>query len=383
MNQTPQPKRSPHLRLSAEQIKAKWLIGDYTAQGYLFDLLKSSRKDGWHFAIDDVDAFCEEWQISRRSFYRAKAKLILQGRIEEKIVGRLELWIEPNPKIVPFNEDDRDPDDDNPGTDCAKFGTDDDNSGTDCANTVTATPLKPLSEERSQLPSDLSQILNHLSLYSPPSLQPEREILDFDTEIKENTKIDERLDLNQPELDQPDQPKHLEAENKTLKINSSQNQTVNQEERSQVPPRRDDDEFLDFVLRTEVKSLPNPPVTESQQRRLARSLIVRDADVGDLRSAFTKYQQQRAEIDARLAGMGSTKLEVLPDVPLPKRTLGSYLIKLQGLFEASRQANTAPMKAIRDSAISQALKLGFLVTDTSIELADGQHPEQEVQNASL
>ncbi|NJL42520.1 MAG: hypothetical protein HC935_02215 [Pseudanabaena sp. SU_2_4] len=174
MTQTFIPRQSPHARFTAEQIKAKWLVGDYTAQGYLFDLLKSSRKDGWHFAIDDVDAFCEEWQISRRSFYRAKARLILQGRIEEKIIGRLELWIEPNPKVVPFNEGDSDPGDDNPGTGCAKFGTDDDNPGTDCARIVTATPLKSLPKERSSLPPDLSQILSHLSLSSPPSLQPER-----------------------------------------------------------------------------------------------------------------------------------------------------------------------------------------------------------------
>lgn len=377
MNQTPQPKRSPHLRLSAEQIKAKWLIGDYTAQGYLFDLLKSSRKDGWHFAIDDVDAFCEEWQISRRSFYRAKAKLILQGRIEEKIIGRLELWIEPNPKILPLREEgDSDPGCDNPGTTSAKFGIASDNPGTTSAKFGTATPLKPLPEERSQLPPDLSQILSQLSLSSPPSLQPEREDLNFKTEIKEN--IQENINIEE----QPNRPENLEVENKPLKINNLQTQTVNPEEIGQVPQRPDDEEFLDFVLRTEVKTLPHPPVTEAQQRRLARSLIKRDRDVGDLRSAFAKWQQQQTEIDARLAGMGSTRLEA-PEVPLPKpKTLGRELERLQGIYEATRQGNTAPVKAMRDSAIAQASKLGFLVTDASIELADGQHPEQEVSNCA-
>ena len=377
MNQTPQPKRSPHLRLSAEQIKAKWLIGDYTAQGYLFDLLKSSRKDGWHFAIDDVDAFCEEWQISRRSFYRAKARLILQGRIEEKIVGRVELWIEPNPKVVPFKEGDSDPGNDNPGTVCAKFGTDDDNPGTDCDNLVTATPSKTLPKERSQLPPDLSQILNQLSLSSPPSLQPERSNLNFETEIKEKAEQSKIFEADgQLKTELGNQPKTIN----NLQNQNLQNQTVNHKEINQVPQRRDDDEFLDFVLRTEVKTLPHPPVTEAQQRRLARSLIKRDADVGDLRSAFTKWQQQRTEIDARLAGMGSTRLEV-PEVPLPKpKTLGRELERLQGIYEATRQGNTAPVKAMRDSAIAQASKLGFLVTDTSIELAPGQHLEQEVSS---
>ena len=126
--------------------------------------------------------------------------------------------------------------------------------------------------------------------------------------------------------------------------------------------------------------MPHPPVTEPQQRRLARSLIKRDRDVGDLRSAFTKWQQQRTEIDARLAGMGSTRTEV-PEVPLPKpKTLGRELERLQGIYEATRQGNTAPVKAMRDSAIAQALKLGFLVTDTSNELAPGQYPDQEVSS---
>jgi hypothetical protein len=362
MIQTSKPRQSPHARFTAEQIKAKWLVGDYTAQGYLFDLIKALRKDGWHLGIDDVDAFCEEWQISRRSFYRAKAKLISQGRIEEKITGRIELWIEPNPKIVPLREGDSDLSDDNPGTSCAKFGTDDDNSGTNCDNLGTATLFKPLSEERSQLPPDLSQTLNQLFLSFPPSLQPRRDTSDFNTEIKEN----------------PDQSEHLEVDNQPQTINNLQKHTVNSEETNQVPQRSADDEFLDFVLKTEIKSLPNPPATEPQQRRLARSLIVRDRDVGDLRAAFANYQQQRAEIDARLAGVFSARLEA-PKVTLPKpKTLGRELERLRGIYEATRRADTAAVKAMRDSAIAQASKLGFWVNDASIELAPGQHPEQEV-----
>ncbi|NJL42519.1 MAG: hypothetical protein HC935_02210 [Pseudanabaena sp. SU_2_4] len=174
--------------------------------------------------------------------------------------------------------------------------------------------------------------------------------------------------------------KNVEVTNQPQTINNSSNQTTDREDTNQVPPRRAEDEFLDFVLRTEVKTLPHPPVTEAQQRRLARSLIKRDRDVGDLRAAFAKWQQQRTEIEARLAGMGSTSLEAPPE-PLPQpKTLGSHLTRLQGIFAVSRQANTQLMKTMRDSAIAQALKLGFLVTDASIELSPGQHPEQEVSS---
>jgi hypothetical protein len=80
--------------------------------------------------------------------------------------------------------------------------------------------------------------------------------------------------------------------------------------------------------------------------------------------------------------MGSTRLEA-PEVPLPKpKTLGRELERLQGIYDATRQGNAAPVKAMRDSAIAQALKLGFVVTDASIELAPDQHPEQEVRDAS-
>ena len=104
--------------------------------------------------------------------------------------------------------------------------------------------------------------------------------------------------------------------------------------------------------------------------------------MGDLRVAFIKWQQQRTEIEARLAGMGSTRLEV-PEVPLAKpKTLGRELERLRGVYEATRQGDTAPVKAMRDSAIAQASKLGFLVTETSIELAPGQYPEQEVSSCA-
>lgn len=361
MTQAPQPKRSPHLRLSAEQIKAKWLLGDYTAQGYLFDLIKALRKDGWHLPIDDVDAFCEQWAISRRSFYRAKARLILQGRIEEKIIGRVELWIEPNSNIVPFREGEGDPSDDNPGTGCAKFGTGDDNPGTDGDNPGTATPFKPLPDERSQPPSDLLQISDHLSLSFPPSLQPERGNLNFNSEIKEFASGYVGLET---ENQQPTTP--------------NQQPTKTSKDPIQVPPRGDD-EFLNFVLKTEVLTLPHPPATEPQQRRLARRLIDRDRDVGDLSRAFEKWQRQQAEIASRWSEAGSVR----PEVSLPQtRTLGSELVKLQAFFESSRLANNGTTKAMRETAIARALQLGFVVSDVGIELAPGQKPEQEVSSCA-
>jgi len=216
--------RTPHARLTAEHVKQNWLAGDYTASGYLFNLLKALKKDGWHLGIDDVDTFCLDWEISRRSFYRAKAKLILQGRIEEKIIGKVEIWICSNPKVVFLNEDFDDDDCDNSGVNCAKFGTSNDTSGTgndtsgtsnDTSGTTAGSNALPI--KRLQDPSTLIRSitdLDHLSLSCPPTASPkvERKEPDFVVEEKENSAVDrpqperesDRLEpnFNQTELKQ-------------------------------------------------------------------------------------------------------------------------------------------------------------------------------------
>ena len=92
--------RSPHSRRTAEQVRAGWLLGDYTAPGYLHELFFAMKKAGWAIHIPNVAAFCNEWAIGERRFYRAKAKLIAQGRLEERIKGSLEVWIVEPDKVI-------------------------------------------------------------------------------------------------------------------------------------------------------------------------------------------------------------------------------------------------------------------------------------------
>jgi len=64
--------------------------------------VRALRKDGWKLKIDSVESFCQEWVITRSSFYRAKAKLISLHLIQEEIQGPLELWAKPtNPEKSP------------------------------------------------------------------------------------------------------------------------------------------------------------------------------------------------------------------------------------------------------------------------------------------
>ncbi len=85
-------KPSPHLRLTPEQIKADWLLGGlYTPAGYLYNLIRSLRKDGWWYRVTNVTQFCREWAINRRTFYAAKANLISRKLLEENILGGVDL----------------------------------------------------------------------------------------------------------------------------------------------------------------------------------------------------------------------------------------------------------------------------------------------------
>jgi hypothetical protein len=80
-----QKKNSPHLRLTTEQVKHHWLLGDYSATGYLATLFAAMKREGLDIVIRSISDFCQQWSIGERRFYRAKAKLIREGRLEERI----------------------------------------------------------------------------------------------------------------------------------------------------------------------------------------------------------------------------------------------------------------------------------------------------------
>ena len=82
---------SPHLRLTPAEVKALWLQKCFAAKGYLYLLVLAHRKVEWSWRIDNVSAFCKEWDIPRRTFYKAKALLIAEGLLSEDIIGALEL----------------------------------------------------------------------------------------------------------------------------------------------------------------------------------------------------------------------------------------------------------------------------------------------------
>ena len=89
-------KVQPYFKLTVEDVKRHYQLGLITATGYLYYIIKTSRKDGWGFRIPNIQAFCNEWGLKRATFYKAKNKLISLGLIGEEIHGAISLWATSN-----------------------------------------------------------------------------------------------------------------------------------------------------------------------------------------------------------------------------------------------------------------------------------------------
>lgn len=84
---------TPGLQLTPAQVLANWQQGFYTPTGYLYHLVLALRRQGWWLRIDNISQFCRQWEMNRRAFYRAKAQLLLDGRLEENIDDAIDLRV--------------------------------------------------------------------------------------------------------------------------------------------------------------------------------------------------------------------------------------------------------------------------------------------------
>lgn len=209
----------PHDRLTPDQVLNCWRNGDYKVHGYLAALLRAMKRVGWRIRIDNVQAFCEQWEIAESSFYRAKAKLISQGRLKEYIKGVLEIWIVEN-KPIPLdptenslkNENKLPEMRDSPKNESAALKNENQilknesqilkNESTTLKNERN-TPLNPIqSQPCGDLP-DLFQIysdLDYLSLSHPPNPESESESKQDESEAEDpilTTQIDTEVDQSQ------------------------------------------------------------------------------------------------------------------------------------------------------------------------------------------
>ena len=95
-------KLSPHYRMTAEMARWEFEQGMSTVKGYLYHLIKSSRKDGHKFRIKNIKDFCKENGFSSSAYYKAIAELKAEGLINFEIHGSMDLWIPE--KVILFDE---------------------------------------------------------------------------------------------------------------------------------------------------------------------------------------------------------------------------------------------------------------------------------------
>ena len=164
----------PHLRRTKEQIKEQWILGDYSASGYLAALFGAMKAEGLNIVIRSVKEFCKEWEIGERRFYRGKAKLISQGRLEEEIHGTLVVRLTAD-KIVSMPDSTVVEDDD--------FGAGYDNTVSLSDSGIIENPPIAMQGKGSTKAPDLYRSfsdLSHLDPPTPPEPERERNILLFD-----------------------------------------------------------------------------------------------------------------------------------------------------------------------------------------------------------
>ncbi|NJR70021.1 MAG: hypothetical protein HC771_16280 [Synechococcales cyanobacterium CRU_2_2] len=177
-NASNRQKTEPHARLTVADVKQGWLDGYFSGPGYLSLLFRSMKAEGLPIYIGNVAQFCQKWEIGERRFYRAKAKLVEQGSLEEDIQGNLVIWMISKKREHLY-------DDTAVGDSDAAVG----NSDTAVSETDTAvseTPAKPLQNSTFKDSPDLNQISN-ISL-SEPTHHPERE-----SDISSSNKLDEEF----------------------------------------------------------------------------------------------------------------------------------------------------------------------------------------------
>lgn len=83
----------PYITLTAEDLKELWLEKLIHSELYLLMLLNALNNSGLEIVIENIPAFCAEWNLPVSTFYKAKASLVLKGKIDEVITGSITLTV--------------------------------------------------------------------------------------------------------------------------------------------------------------------------------------------------------------------------------------------------------------------------------------------------
>ena len=68
-------------------VKQAWADGKYTPKDYVYLLMLAHIDSVSGFAIKNVEAFCQEWNLTESQFEEGTAALVREGIVEETSVS--------------------------------------------------------------------------------------------------------------------------------------------------------------------------------------------------------------------------------------------------------------------------------------------------------
>ena len=71
-------------------VKQAWADGKYTPKDYMYLLMLAHIDSVDGFTIKNVEAFCEEWNLTESQFEEGTAALVRDGLVEETMVSSSE-----------------------------------------------------------------------------------------------------------------------------------------------------------------------------------------------------------------------------------------------------------------------------------------------------
>ncbi|WP_158234504.1 hypothetical protein [Limnothrix sp. PR1529] len=280
-----------HQRLTAEDVRWQWLNGLLTPSGYVYNLIRAQRKDGWKFRIANVAAWCREHQIKRPTFYRAIAQLREANLLHFEVIGAIDLWIRPHDRAIEPIEPVENTDDPTcPNLDTRpQIWTPGLKSGHPASNLDREAP-------ETQAPSEVEESyrsITDLSL-SDPTAHPERDEDLNDRPIAPFDEIEFREWLRKRAQKLPRPPAFIEAWiEKAIKREGYKREFLQEKERRELAKNSAPVETPIF------QNFPQPTPEEARAGAIARLTV-----------KWQLYPNLRPQIEAELAALGAEAQEV-------------------------------------------------------------------------
>jgi hypothetical protein len=336
--------------MTPEMAQWEFQQGMSTVKGYLYHLIKASRKDGHRFRIKNVRTFCKEQGFSPSAYYKAIAELKADGLIEFEVHGSMDLWIPE--KVISFDERKSVQ---NNGHLSTKVDT----------QSIILDTLSTKMDTRS------SNALSEGGLADRSDLLQ----LSLNSFKREREKNNQNLELEDPKN------KRLANSSVTVESSISTSGTIisNSEWEKFSAPGRDPN-FFDFVVRR-TQRFPQPP---ADAQCAAEAWICKQGHI--LYPEYLQWQESQQRADERMSEAVPVETIPVSMVEPEPMTPQKWLERYQGMWEADERSRQYIRRAITQHP-ERGVCLGGngpeLVAEEGrslqgVDLSEGRSPELEL-----